>query len=229
MGGKQSKQSKKSKFELEEEKIYKSLNGSDNMEYNGNIVRNILLEKGIKIFTNKERKNFIELNEETCRFITVITTQELFFNNSNINELYIDFLIACHYSYKKMAEYLLQNYAISTYIVHDTFLHCIEIENIDICKWLFSFKNVDYNQLKGWFRQSYYDVFKDCCINGKLISAKWMYEHGKIDFSNESIGLFLEEISDNGHKQMLSWLINEVKCTSNENLIKTFGQFNPVE
>jgi hypothetical protein len=38
--------------------------------------------------------------------------------------------------------------------------------------------------------------------------------------------IFLEKIFQNGHKNVLSWLFDEVKCTTNENLIRIF---RPIE
>jgi hypothetical protein len=217
--------SKKSKFKLKMEKIFKSLNESANIKYDGYVVRNTLLEKGIKIFTIEEREKFMKYDEETGQCINEFINHQCCLHD-DVRELYIDFLIACHYGYKEMAEYLLQNYQINTFMVHETFVHCIYMENIDICDWLFSLKNVDYKQLYGFIHESYYDLFKKCCIYGELISAKWLYARGEINFSNELMGVFLENISTNGHKYMLSWLIDEVKCTKNENLI---NKFRPVE
>jgi len=221
MGGTQSKKvdSKKSKTK------------SVNIKYDRDVVRNIFLTTGIKFFTDEERHLFCENYKDTINFINV----SFYYGDECIDKLYIDFIIACHYGYKELAEYLREKYEINIFIMQTAFIHCIKTENIEICKWLFSFNNVvDYNQFYNYKRSSilyyefntYYDLFKWCCINGKLSSAKFLFMNGKIDFSNELMGVFLENISTNGHKDMLLWLINEVKCTDNEILI---GKFRPIE
>jgi len=199
--------------------------------YSHDVIRNVHLEDGIEVFTVEEEKQFrkdnaVSIEKIKMEFQFVFTPER----ETSRTIFCIDFLISCHYGYKKLAEYLLQNYMWHFYVMYIAFEHCIEYEKTDMCEWLFSFNNINYKQFYycvegyGWCKGlTYNDLFKWCCINGKLISAKWMFEHGKIDFKNELMGCFLEKINNNGHKQMLSWLINEVKCTTNERLIEMFG------
>jgi hypothetical protein len=150
MGGKYSKKinskkinSKKSNSELEVERMFNSLNESVNIKYNDRTIRNIFLEEGTKIFTNEERKDFMKNYVETINHINRIADD---YENDGIRVLYIDFLVACHYGYNELAEYLLRKYRISIFIMQIAFIHCIRTENIGICEWLFSFKSVDYRQ-----------------------------------------------------------------------------------
>jgi hypothetical protein len=179
MGATHSKKvnSKKSNSELEVERMFKSLNESVNIKYNSRALRNIFLEDGATIFTNEEIKDFMKNYVETIDHINTIVDREYFdYENNGVRELYINFLVACHYGYKELAEYLLRKYRISIFIMQIAFIHCIRTENIKICEWLFSFKSVDYRQFYENSISTYYELFKWCCINGKLTSAKWMYE-----------------------------------------------------
>jgi hypothetical protein len=196
--------------------------------YNHDAVRNAFLENGIKIFSDEEKEIFMKNYADYIKKIKKEIQHTLNLMGCNNFELCFDFLIACHYRCKELAEYLMLNYFVNSYIAYRAFIHCIMTENIIICEWLFSCKNIDYRKKQNFIgvNETYDDLFIQCCINGKLTSAKWMYEHGKINFGDVLLGVFLEKIFQNGHKNMLSWLFDEVKCTKNENLISTF---RPVE
>lgn len=190
--------------------------------YNSVEFRDEMLMKGIKIFTIDELKEYnkiYKMKEEKKKYIVY---SGLKYKDEKM--LCWDFARACHYKCKEMINIMIERFKIGRLkgVIAGIFEENLEDENYEICELL-----INKIEMRN---ETYINLFKKNCEEGKINIVRWIYKNCGIEIKKiKLMGIFLEKIWNNKHYDVVRWLIEEVKCTENINLIERFNNNGVVE